>query len=73
VSNQNYRCYCLDQQGHVGLAEWIEADTDDEAILESSRNAAAHAHVRSVEREAPGREDQSRRSLGADLASMDPL
>ena len=35
MSNQNYRCYCLDRQGHVGFAEWIEADTDDEAILKA--------------------------------------
>ena len=28
----DYRLYCLDQNGGIGLADWIEADTDDEAV-----------------------------------------
>jgi hypothetical protein len=27
-----YRFYCLDEDGHIGLAEWIEADDDGDAI-----------------------------------------
>lgn len=29
---ENYRLYCLDNGGHIGLADWIEAETVDEAI-----------------------------------------
>jgi hypothetical protein len=28
----DYRLYCLDGDGHIGLADWIEAGTDEEAI-----------------------------------------
>jgi hypothetical protein len=28
----DYRLYCLDNAGRISLADWIEADTDDEAI-----------------------------------------
>src|SRR4029078_3009309 len=28
----DYRLYCLDGEGRISLADWIEADTDDEAI-----------------------------------------
>jgi len=31
-----YRLYCLDGAGRISLADWIEADSDEEAI------AAAH-------------------------------
>lgn len=31
----NYRLYCLGHDGHIGLADWIEADTDDEAIAKA--------------------------------------
>ena len=27
-----YRVYCLDSEGHIGLADWIEADGDEAAI-----------------------------------------
>ena len=28
----DYRLYCLDRDGQITLAEWIEADSDEEAI-----------------------------------------
>lgn len=28
----DYRVYCLDGQGQIGLADWIEAQSDDEAL-----------------------------------------
>lgn len=30
----SYRYYCLDGSGHVSLADWIEADTDEAAIAQ---------------------------------------
>lgn len=32
----NYRFYCLDRTGRISLAEWIEANTDDEALVKAS-------------------------------------
>jgi hypothetical protein len=32
-----YRMYCLDGAGHIGLAEWIEASTDEEAVAEARK------------------------------------
>jgi hypothetical protein len=31
----HYRFYCLDGVGRIGLADWIEADGDDEAIAQA--------------------------------------
>jgi hypothetical protein len=28
----DYRLYCLDGEGRISLADWIEAETDEEAI-----------------------------------------
>jgi hypothetical protein len=28
----SYRLYCLDGAGHISEAEWINADTDEEAL-----------------------------------------
>jgi len=28
----SYRLYCLDGAGRISLADWIEADTDEEAV-----------------------------------------
>lgn len=33
----SYRLYCMDGVGHIGLAEWIEADSDVAAIAEAHR------------------------------------
>ena len=33
----DYRLYCLDGAGHIGLADWIEADDDDGAIAEARK------------------------------------
>jgi hypothetical protein len=33
----DYRLYCLDGAGRISLADWIEAETDEEAI-ETARN-----------------------------------
>ncbi|MFL6762390.1 MAG: hypothetical protein ACJ8FB_07510 [Sphingomicrobium sp.] len=30
-----YRLYCLDDRGQISLANWIEADTDQEAVAEA--------------------------------------
>ena len=38
-----YRLYCLDGAGHIGLADWIEADTDEDAIAKA-RNLKPGAH-----------------------------
>jgi hypothetical protein len=32
-----YRMYCLDREGRIGFAQWIEADSDDHAIAEAHR------------------------------------
>jgi hypothetical protein len=32
---QNYRLYCLDGVGSIGLAEWIQALDDDDAIRQA--------------------------------------
>jgi hypothetical protein len=31
----SYRIYCLDGTGHIGLADWFEAETDERAILKA--------------------------------------
>ena len=28
----DYRLYCLDGDGHIGLADWIDASDDNQAI-----------------------------------------
>lgn len=33
----SYRLYCLDGGGHIGLADWIEADNDEDAIAKARR------------------------------------
>ena len=33
----DYRIYCLDGAGHIGFADWIGAETDDEAISQARR------------------------------------
>ena len=33
----NYRLYGLDGEGRIGLADWIEADDDDQAIAEAGK------------------------------------
>ena len=38
-----YRLYCLDGAGHIGLADWIEADTDEAAIA-GARELRPDAH-----------------------------
>jgi hypothetical protein len=39
----DYRLYCLDGDGHIGLADWIEADTDEEAV-KKARELRPGAH-----------------------------
>ena len=39
----DYRLYCLDGDGHIGLADWIEAATDEEAITKA-REMRPDAH-----------------------------
>lgn len=33
----DYRLYCLDGDGKIGFADWIQAATDDDAILKAQR------------------------------------
>ena len=33
----DYRVYCLDAKGHIGLADWIEAATDEDAVAQARR------------------------------------
>lgn len=33
----DYRVYCLDGEGAIALADWIEARNDDEAISKARR------------------------------------
>ena len=33
----DYRLYCLDRNGHIGLADWIEAEDDEDAVKEARR------------------------------------
>jgi hypothetical protein len=30
-----YRLYCLDSSGHISLAEWLDAETDQDAIRQA--------------------------------------
>lgn len=32
-----YRLYCLDGGGQIGFADWIEADSDGDAIAQARR------------------------------------
>ena len=32
-----YRLYCLDDGGHIGFADWLEADNDLDAIAKARR------------------------------------
>lgn len=32
MSSQTYRYYCLDGVGHLHLAEWFEAENDENAV-----------------------------------------
>jgi hypothetical protein len=39
----DYRFYCLDGDGRIGLADWIVADTDEQAIARAHEmRPAAH-------------------------------
>jgi hypothetical protein len=33
----DYRIYCLDGEGRIGFAEWVGADTDENAIAEARK------------------------------------
>lgn len=33
----SYRLYCLDGAGRISLADWIDAETDDEAVAIARR------------------------------------
>lgn len=32
MPQKNYRLYCLDGAGRISLADWIEADSDEDAV-----------------------------------------
>ena len=34
-TGSNYRLYCLDGYGHISLAEWLDADNDQDAIRQA--------------------------------------
>lgn len=31
----DYRLYCLDGNGHISLADWVEADSDKDAVAKA--------------------------------------
>ena len=33
----DYRLYCLDGDGHIGMADWLDAADDDQAIERAHR------------------------------------
>jgi hypothetical protein len=39
----DYRFYCVDGGGHIDFADWIQASTDEEAILKA-RELRPDAH-----------------------------
>ena len=39
----DYRLYCLDGDGHIGLADWVQAETHEEAIAKA-RELRPDAH-----------------------------
>lgn len=39
----DYRLYCLDGNGHIGLADWVQADSDEQAI-DAARKLRPDAH-----------------------------
>jgi hypothetical protein len=43
----SYRLYCLDGAGHISMAEWIEAATDEEALARAKvlKNGALRCEV----------------------------
>ena len=57
----DYRLYCLDGGGRINLADWIEADSDEEAI----------AHARRLEHGAAKCEVWQRNRLVATLDARD--
>ena len=34
-TGSKYRLYCLDGSGHISLAEWLDAETDEDAIRQA--------------------------------------
>jgi hypothetical protein len=42
-----YRVYCLDGAGRIGLAEWIDADNDSEAVAQAQtlKNGAIKCEI----------------------------
>jgi hypothetical protein len=32
---RDYRLYCMDAGGHIDLADWFAAETDDEAVTKA--------------------------------------
>jgi hypothetical protein len=41
---KDYRLYCLDGAGNIGLADWIQA-TDDENAIGKARQVRPDAHM----------------------------
>ena len=68
----DYRLYCLDGAGRISLADWIEADSDQQA-MKSAREATGRAQVRNLATPAAG-EDLGRSGLvligGIDLVGL---
>jgi hypothetical protein len=44
---QDYRIYCLDGLGHISLAEWIDADSDADAVRKAEWMKEARSNARS--------------------------
>lgn len=43
----DYRLYCLGGDGHISLGEWVNADSDEEAVLKA-RDMKPDTHLREV-------------------------
>jgi hypothetical protein len=43
----SYRLYCLDGAGRISLADWIEADSDEDAIVKAGaiKNGAQKCEI----------------------------
>jgi hypothetical protein len=46
MPSENYRYYCLDSTGHLHSAEWLYAETDEQAVaLVEAQHADATCEI----------------------------
>lgn len=51
----SYRLYCLDGAGHIGLAEWLEAEDDAQALAACPRVEGRRSQMRGLAGQPAGR------------------